>query len=1603
MIDLSHLTEEEQGAIMTVLMRDADLKKAEEERVRKLGKILNSGSESPGKLKYLTGEWFYEAKSRRHMDKIHGSEIILASMKHKKAPGLDVSRYERSKTPSSQGSDIATPPKPARTFKTLQPQELSNVEKGRQSPTGHSPRMPRQNPFNRVSPIVVEPPENNNDGSTRRDHESPETELISPLNNPPGGDTSQTSGGSLTSEGSSAGLRPVPKRRTFLSRRTCSQSESNGPGLDSQAGPAEIVPALRQSIQQGSSGSSNQSSLKSPDEKLQSQPVSVSNREFQSAQPSSSADESSKQLLCDVSEIPSNSSLERDRNPLSSTRDRPATYTSRDGASTERENPWKGEESHDKAHGMNAVILPTSNIQDSERENSSSVGTATRQEDLSMTQSTVGTGPPVSYDLKFIDKSNQEVQKKSNQKNVFKLSTQATSPTGDEEDSIAKVLDWFSRSTDSSDWLNVEDGPAATTTSDKHVEISEVRGEDSFRNSSDSDTKKEPLQMNRGRLQTQTTEVKDFSGTDRIDNKERSERQNEVMKDTRERMQTQVLEDNDDECQPPKISDLKSFWEKNNTDPKILISKSITPNNKGQNPVHPSAENNEENMNKPHTVSDMPSGIYSGKGICKSTSNHRDGREQQLVITAQKDTGDHTDHVLKHTSAQKNNNDPTHNLIYRKLLSSPQEADSEILGLTGPHLEPSTAVQSSNLQQPSISQSRETLQQKGNHVHIPPRAQMHRSLSEDVKRRGSEDKSMQSNMSPVRKEDMSSYEIMSGVHLNREGLPEESAEKIKQLRSFWEQEMNKPLFYTDKPKAQGDGRVTHANQAKLNKRFTKSEFDLRLIGDDSCSDEVDSDRNHHNFTVSPMNERIEASSPTVCTSRTQFRILREFWDETTSQNKRSLFLEKPKSPKRKEAINVQFPSQDCGDSDFYTVSPTVENTRPPIMKSSLTLQNQSKPPQERQTGSGPRAVNDAKNYQHNYTTAESKRSSKDSNREEKSTKPQCSSRKGTRSPKSRKDSRGNSLRRTTSMFTLSVADEKDQRQLEMDVSPVRPQSRKHTQNTEKAKVLRRSSEENENVTPRARAFVPKDYRHYLGMTDKTSVQTSFSPAVKDDGSEDKCGYEFDLSSPVRSSTPLSSEERYSRKGSKMSSDTGQESSMSSTSETWSNPRHSSNWKNDDENQHPVRKALRRAEAWPKNQTKSMEDITASLSPRQERRHDTTAEMRRTSDVSSIPPHSAVLSSDPDHLKKMSKSVPSFLQEEDPDRDGDSTYEDSYSRGSSSMTNLTHSSGMASLSSLSGSVMTIYSGDLGNIEVQGNIHFSINYIQKLREFHIFVAECRDLAAADLKRGRSDPYVKSYLVPDKANLGKRKTSVKKKTLNPTFNEILRYRVRMEYLRTQTLILSVWHHGTFGRNSFLGEVDVDLSKWDFDHTQMNYLILKARTIPTLAPSTGRGEMKLAIRFMPQINSSKVKDAPNTGEIHIWVKECKNLPLIRAAIDPYVKCFVLPDTSRKSRQKTRVLRRTADPVFNHTMVYDGIRDADLSEACVELTVWDRDRLASNLLGGLRVGAGTGKSYGALVDWMDSTSNEAALWDRMMASPNQWVEDVLPLRILNATKTALK
>nr|XP_005485857.1 synaptotagmin-like protein 2 isoform X5 [Zonotrichia albicollis] len=443
----------------------------------------------------------------------------------------------------------------------------------------------------------------------------------------------------------------------------------------------------------------------------------------------------------------------------------------------------------------------------------------------------------------------------------------------------------------------------------------------------------------------------------------------------------------------------------------------------------------------------------------------------------------------------------------------------------------------------------------------------------------------------------------------------------------------------------------------------------------------------------------------------------------------------------------------------------------------------------------------------------------------------------------------------------------------------------------------------------------------------------------------------------------------------------------------------------EEELNPVLMALKRS-ADRKKPSKSLEDIPSATSNKEKINKPKEELVLSAEDVSTVTSQPDKPFSNPEKVKGLSKSVPSFLQEESDDRETDTTSESSYSFGRikkspSSLTNLSSSSGMASLSSVSGSLMSVYSADFGNVDVKGNIQFAFDYVEQLNELHIFICQCKDLAVADVKRQRSDPYVKTYLLPEKYRLGKRKTSIKKKTFNPVYNEILRYKIEKELLKNQSLNISVWHNDTFGRNSFLGEVELDLGAWDWNDPsskQINWFPLKPRTSAITLPLENRGEMKLALQYVPHPIGGK--KTLSTGEVHIWVKECHNLPPLRGnRLNSFIKCTILPDTSRKSRQKTRTVTKTTNPVFNHTMVYDGFRSEDLKEACIELTVWDHNKLANHFLGGLRIGLGTGKSYGTTVDWMDSTSDETALWKKMMNSPNTWIEDTLPLRMLMVAK----
>uniref|UniRef100_A0A674HV13 Synaptotagmin like 1 n=1 Tax=Taeniopygia guttata TaxID=59729 RepID=A0A674HV13_TAEGU len=288
--------------------------------------------------------------------------------------------------------------------------------------------------------------------------------------------------------------------------------------------------------------------------------------------------------------------------------------------------------------------------------------------------------------------------------------------------------------------------------------------------------------------------------------------------------------------------------------------------------------------------------------------------------------------------------------------------------------------------------------------------------------------------------------------------------------------------------------------------------------------------------------------------------------------------------------------------------------------------------------------------------------------------------------------------------------------------------------------------------------------------------------------------------------------------------------------------------------------------------------------------------------------------------------------------------------------LSTSSSVSSLSSstLSGSLMSLYSeGELGRVAVRGCVQFSLRYQPAQKELQVHVLRCRELAEA--KKQRSDPYVKTYLLPDKSNRSKRKTAVRKRSLDPVFNETLKYKLEKRDLQGRTLNLSVWHHDSLGRNLFLGEVEVALGTWDWANTRPEWFSLQPR-MPI--PSDGlasRGRLNLALKFIPA--GSEGGGMPPTGELHIWVKDAQSLiPLQSGTVDAFVQCYVLPDDSKASRQKTRVVKRSLNPLFNHTMVYDGFQAKDLAEACAEFTLWHHEAFSKRQLGGIRLSLGTGE-----------------------------------------------
>nr|XP_022292302.1 synaptotagmin-1-like isoform X2 [Crassostrea virginica] len=103
---------------------------------------------------------------------------------------------------------------------------------------------------------------------------------------------------------------------------------------------------------------------------------------------------------------------------------------------------------------------------------------------------------------------------------------------------------------------------------------------------------------------------------------------------------------------------------------------------------------------------------------------------------------------------------------------------------------------------------------------------------------------------------------------------------------------------------------------------------------------------------------------------------------------------------------------------------------------------------------------------------------------------------------------------------------------------------------------------------------------------------------------------------------------------------------------------------------------------------------------------------------------------------------------------------------------------------------------------GDICFSLRYVPTAGKLTVVVLEAKNLKKMDVG-GLSDPYVKIALYQGNKRLKKKKTTIKKNTLNPYFNESFSFEVPFEQIQKVQLYITVVDYDRIGTSEPIGRV--------------------------------------------------------------------------------------------------------------------------------------------------------------------------------------------------------
>ncbi|UYV71436.1 SYT2 [Cordylochernes scorpioides] len=102
---------------------------------------------------------------------------------------------------------------------------------------------------------------------------------------------------------------------------------------------------------------------------------------------------------------------------------------------------------------------------------------------------------------------------------------------------------------------------------------------------------------------------------------------------------------------------------------------------------------------------------------------------------------------------------------------------------------------------------------------------------------------------------------------------------------------------------------------------------------------------------------------------------------------------------------------------------------------------------------------------------------------------------------------------------------------------------------------------------------------------------------------------------------------------------------------------------------------------------------------------------------------------------------------------------------------------------------------------GDICFSLRYVPTAGKLTVVILEAKNLKKMDVG-GLSDPYVKIALMMNGKRVKKKKTSIKKCTLNPYYNESFTFEVPFEQIQKVQLVVTVVDYDRIGTSEPIGK---------------------------------------------------------------------------------------------------------------------------------------------------------------------------------------------------------